>query len=191
MPDKPSYLGLLNSISLAESAAHCYLTAWAEVTSHDGVRQTLLHVAAREGEHGMSFAKRINELGYQLKKKDDGNLDKILGLVRSDRSDLEKMDALKFEQFDNGEPTDVFDKFFADHTIDIQTGELLGRYIAEERDSGRKLRACYEQVKREAGRSSSASPAIAALESKVDSLCRAVEDLRQVVCAQTMAPAGG
>ena len=35
---------------------------------------------------------------------------------------------------------DIFDKFFSDHSIDIQTGELLGRYIAEERDSGRRLR---------------------------------------------------
>ena len=27
-----------------------------------------------------------------------------------------------------------FDKFFSDHSIDIQTGQLLGRYIAEERE---------------------------------------------------------
>ncbi len=36
---------------------------------------------------------------------------------------------------------------FEDTSIDIQTGELLGRYIAEERDSGRLLRACYEQLR--------------------------------------------
>ena len=46
MSDKPSYLGLLNAISLAETEAHEYLTAWAAVTPHDGVRQTLLTVAA-------------------------------------------------------------------------------------------------------------------------------------------------
>ena len=29
MSDKPSYLGLLNAVSLAESDAHCYLSEWA------------------------------------------------------------------------------------------------------------------------------------------------------------------
>ena len=71
MSDKPSYLGLLNAVSLAETEAHEYLTAWAAVTPHEGVKATLLTVAAREGEHGMSFAKRINELGYNLRPAAD------------------------------------------------------------------------------------------------------------------------
>ena len=66
MSDKPSYLGLLNAIAVAESRAHAYLTAWAGVTKSDEVRAVLLKVAAREGEHGMSFARRINELGYNV-----------------------------------------------------------------------------------------------------------------------------
>ena len=33
MADKPSYLGLLNGLSLAESRAHKYLSAWAAVTT--------------------------------------------------------------------------------------------------------------------------------------------------------------
>ena len=35
-----------------------------------------------------------------------------------------------------GDP-DIFSGFFTDSTIDIQTGALLGRYICEERDTGR------------------------------------------------------
>ena len=35
---------------------------------------------------------------------------------------------------------------FNDHSIDIQTGALLGRYIAEERDSGRMFQDCYSQL---------------------------------------------
>ena len=35
---------------------------------------------------------------------------------------------------------------FDDKSIDIQTGALLGRYIAEERDSGRLLTSCYRQL---------------------------------------------
>ena len=61
MSDKPSYLGLLNAIAIAEAQAHDYLVAWADVTPSPDVRKVLLTVAAREGEHGMSFSKRINE----------------------------------------------------------------------------------------------------------------------------------
>src|SRR5689334_24841070 len=154
MSDKPSYLGLLNAVSLAESAAHEYLSAWAAVTPHEGVKATLLAVAAREGEHGMSFAKRINELGYDLRPgPDDPKRAERLAIACSTKiSDFEKMHALGVARIakDAGKPgPDIFDTFFSDHSIDVQTGELLGRYIAEERDSGRRLRACYLAVKAE------------------------------------------
>jgi rubrerythrin len=145
--DKPSYLGLLNAVSLAESRAHRYLTEWAAVTPSPDVRRVLLTVAAREGEHGMSFAKRVNELGYELRPKDDPDVEKALDIVRSECSDLEKMEALGLQKLDTGDQPDIFDGFFRDHSIDIRTGELLGRYIAEERDSARLLRSCYEQLK--------------------------------------------
>ena len=110
------------------------------------MRQVLLTVAAREGEHGMSFAKRINELGYEVRCNDDSNLQKAMELVQSDRSDLKKMEKLKLNTLDTGDKPDIFDGLFKDHSIDIRTGELLGRYIAEERDSARLLRSCYEQL---------------------------------------------
>lgn len=190
---KPTYLGMLNAIALGESRAHCYLTEWAGITSDPAVRQVLLTVAAREGEHGMSFAKRINELGYEVRPKPDDRSDKALEIVRSDCSDLEKMEALGLQKLDTGSEPDVFDGFFKDHTIDIQTGELLGRYIAEERDSARLLRSCYEQLCEAAGPRKGAkekpdktAKQLAALDNKVDALCRSVEELRQIVCAQSM-----
>jgi hypothetical protein len=193
MSDKPSYLGLLNAISVAESRAHCYLTAWAGVTDRADVRGVLLTVAAREGEHGMSFAKRINELGFELRQPADNQekIDETMAIVTSSRSDLEKMKALKLHRLDTGDASDIFDDFFKDHSIDIGTGALLGRYIAEERDSGRLLRHCYEQLKAETrgGRHDddhSDSPTLQSLDVKVDALCRAVDELRQIVCAQTM-----
>ena len=146
MSDKPSYLGLLNAIAVAEAAACEYLTVWAGTTPSPDVRKVLLTVAAREGEHGMSFARRINELGYEVRRKDDPNQEKTLELVRSDRSDLKKFEKLKLHQLDTGEKPDIFDGLFTDHTIDIRTGELLGRYIAEERDTARLFRSCYEQL---------------------------------------------
>ncbi|HEY3830938.1 MAG TPA: hypothetical protein VGO03_01465 [Acidimicrobiia bacterium] len=179
MSDKPSYLGLLNAIAIAESQAHDYLCAWAEVTPSDDVRGVLLKVAAREGEHGMSFAKRINELGYEVRRKGTDNEHKAIALVTSDCSDLEKMEALKLQRLDTGDKPDLFDNFFKDHSIDIATGELLGRYIAEERDTARLLRSCYEQLKHAESRTSSGDDddRLVSLERKVDALCSTVDDL--------------
>jgi rubrerythrin len=194
MSDKPSYLGLLNAIAIAEAQAHDYLVAWADVTPSPDVRRVLLTVAAREGEHGMSFAKRINELGYEVRRKDNSDLERAMELVTSNRSDLKKMEKLKLNLLDTGDKPDIFDGLFKDHSIDIRTGELLGRYIAEERDTARLLKSCYDQLaaasKTTASKTNASSaPAdetLGSLETKVDMLCRAVEELRQIVCAQAM-----
>jgi rubrerythrin len=205
---KPTYLGLLNTVSLAETRAHCYLTEWASVTKSEEVRQVLLTVAAREGEHGMSFAKRINELGYRLRTKPDDRSDQALEIVRADCSDLEKFEALGLQKLDTGDEPDVFDDLFKDHTIDIRTGEMLGRYIAEERDSARLFRSCYEQLCAAAANDTEAksrkgakgagdkaaekaAKQLVALDTKVDALTRAVEELRQIVCAQSMPASAG
>jgi rubrerythrin len=185
---KPRYLGLLNEIALAESAAHRYLTKWAKVTDDPDVRQVLLTVAAREGEHGMSFARRINELGYQVRHKDQPRAEKALDIVRSDCSDLEKMEALGLQRLDTGSAPDLFDDIFKDHSIDIRTGELLGRYIAEERDSARMLRSCYECLRAAKDEGDRAEPdRLAGIETKVDALGRAVDELRQIVCGASVA----
>jgi hypothetical protein len=185
MPDteKPRYLGLLNAIAVAESAAHRYLTEWARRTDDPQVRQVLLTVAAREGEHGMSFARRINELGFAVRQKDSPRGEKALDIVRSNRSDLEKMEALDLQKLDTGSRPDLFDDIFKDHSIDIRTGELLGRYIAEERDSARLLRSCYECLRAtRAGDNGADADRLAGIEAKVDALGRSVDELRQVVC---------
>jgi hypothetical protein len=194
MSEKPTFLGLLNGVSLAESAAHCYLEEWIAVTEHEGVRDTLQKVSVREGEHGKAFAKRINELGYNLKPKDDPGQAKRMEIAASrDMSDLEKMEAFGLGRLDGGpDKPDVFDRFFADKTIDPITGALLGRYIAEERDSGRLLRACYEQLCAEAGRpprrsSRSSEDRIAALDAKVDAVCGAVEELKELITSRLTA----
>src|SRR6478736_2580095 len=96
MSEKPTYLGLLNAVSLAESAAYEYLTAWAAVTPHEGVKDTLLTVAAREGEHGLAFAKRINELGYNLRPGPDDpkRAERLACACSTEVSDYDKMHAL-------------------------------------------------------------------------------------------------
>jgi hypothetical protein len=189
MSDKPSYLGLLNAIAVNEARAHRYLQVWIDTTTDPDVESVLRTVAWREGEHGMSFAKRINELGFELRDRDDLGSAERVEIAGSDRSDLEKMECFGQDSLD--EVLHAFDTVFSDHTIDIQTGELLGRYIAEEFDTARLLRACYERLV--ARRDALATPAptgdgtdVAGLHDKVDALCRAVEELRQIVCAQTM-----
>jgi rubrerythrin len=166
------------------------LTAWAERTPDPEVRKVLLTIATREGEHGMAFAKRIQELGYELEPTDDTRFKQELEIACSDRTDLEKVEALGLLDFcvPDGEP-DVFDNFFRDHSIDIQTGELLGRYIAEERDTLRLLASCASRLRVECtspAAKADESARFAALEDKLDMVCRAVEELRQVVCAQSM-----
>ncbi|MBV8691904.1 MAG: manganese catalase family protein [Actinobacteria bacterium] len=186
MSEKPSYLGLLNAIAVGESQAHCYLTAWIEKTDDPDVKATLSRVAAREGEHGMSFAKRINELGYSVRTKDDDEgFQKRLAIASSDRTDLEKMEKLGLGRLDSGDKPDIFDKVFTDHSIDIRTGELLGRYIAEERDSGRILKSCYEALKARGGKSAASVTAddsrLSALESKLDAVCAAIGDMQTML----------
>jgi hypothetical protein len=89
------------------------------------------------------------------------------------------MEALKLQLLDTGDKPDVFDGFFKDHSIDIATGELLGRYIAEERDTARLLHSCYEQLKQSASGSTPdhGDQRLASLERKVDALCNTVDEL--------------
>jgi hypothetical protein len=115
------------------------------------VKATLRTVAAREGEHGMSFAKRINELGYNLRPGPDDpkRAERLACASSAEISDYDKMHALGVARIaeDSAKPgPDIFDKFFSDHSIDIQTGELLGRYIAEEHDTARLAMRCYDNL---------------------------------------------
>ena len=82
MSAKPTYLGLLNAIALNETRAYHYLQGWIATTPDPEVREVLCTVAAREGEHGLSFAKRINELGFEVREKDDQGLEERVPLHR-------------------------------------------------------------------------------------------------------------
>jgi len=102
-------------------------------------------------------------------------------------TDREKMDKLGFPsyfaQMDEG--PDLFDTFFADHSIDATTGELFGRFIAEERDTIRLLRSCYDQLVEAETVENGSDPRMRALETKIDALCGVVAEVREAVLAQT------
>jgi hypothetical protein len=74
---------------------------------------------------------------------------------------------------------------------------LLGRYIAEEHDSLRLLEGCHSCLREAAAAEAASTPAptrsaramtkrLTSLEGKVDTITRAVEELREIVCAQAV-----
>jgi rubrerythrin len=147
MSDKPTYVGLLNAIANAEQRAAEYLERWIAVTPDPAVAAALHSIALREAEHGVAFEKRLDELGFGLIRKRDARDDERMEIASSttlcDREKFEQLDLIKRPA--NGE-SDIFDRFFENKDLDPQTGGLLGRYIAEERDTGRRFAACYEAL---------------------------------------------
>lgn len=149
--EKPAYLGLLNAISLAETAAGVYLDAWADVTPNEDLACTLRLVAARERSHGEVFCRRIAELGFELKKKHDPrNSAQLAKYANPDISDLEKIGPRQ-ERGSGGEPFGDITKAIARGEYDPMTANLLTWYIAEEKDSGKRLAEAYECVREMAG----------------------------------------
>jgi hypothetical protein len=155
--EKPSYLGLLNAISLAETEAGIYLRAWADATDDEELAGVLRFVAARETSHGELFCRRLCELGYELLPKADPKAGERLARYANRRiSDCEKVGP------DRGEPTrDTFAdirKAIADGVYDEMTCNMLTWYINEEDDSGRRLRVAYAKVREKAGMTAPAKP---------------------------------
>jgi rubrerythrin len=149
-PTKPSYLGTLNAISLAESGAGVYLNAWANATNDEELANCLRFVAARETSHGEVFCRRIAELGFSLlEKPDPGAAERIAKYANPKVSDLEKIGPDR-----GGEEADPFaniEQQMADGIYDPLTCQLMSWYIAEERDSGKVLREAYAKVRAKNG----------------------------------------
>jgi rubrerythrin len=184
---KPSYLGLLNAIALGEGRAHQYLSCWAAKTPDADVKKVIATVAIREGEHSHAFTKRLCELGFTVQDRPDPQFEKNMAIANADCSDLEKFEALGFGG-EGRNSRDPFKGIFDDESIDVATGELLGRYISEERDSGRMLRACYNVLRERAGHSrrmssSGGASELRDLHGRLDEICAAIGKLQQEVTA--------
>lgn len=151
--EKPSYLGLLNAISLAETEAGHYLTAWANATDDEELACTLRLVAARETSHGDLFCRRLSELGFDLRQKVDPKAAARLARYANPKiSDCEKVGP---EREDTGaEPFGDIRKAIADGVYDEMTCNMLQWYINEEIDSGRRLNTVYAKVREKAGMTS-------------------------------------
>ena len=157
---KPSFLKLLNGIALAEAGAGVFLSAWADTTPDPAVEKTLRMVAMRETEHAYAFEKRIMELGFNLKRPAEETPNPLLAVVTDPAlSDCAKMEKAGFDKEPDASKPDAFSNMFDDKELDPVTGSLLGRYIAEERDSGRAFRACYAATKAKQPSAEAAAPA--------------------------------
>ena len=153
---KPKYLGLLNSISNGESAAGVYLEAWADVTPSADLACTLRLVAARERSHGDVFCRRIAELGFSLRRKvDPKGAATLARLANPNISDLEKVGDRSEGDGDGDFFGDIRRKI-AEGEFDPMTANLMTWYIAEELDSGRRLREAYDCVREMAGKKKAA-----------------------------------
>jgi len=182
MSDKPSYLGLLNAIAVGERRGHAVLSAWCEVSQDPDLAGILRMVAIREQEHAAAFEKRLCELGYGLKQTVNPSFGEILAVAGSTASDRDKFQrVLGYQAPDEPQGDYPLARVFDDRSIDPQTGALLGRFIAEERDSERQLRAAWQRIETAAASSDrDADPLLADIAARIDRLADTIEQLKQL-----------
>jgi rubrerythrin len=153
--EKPTYIGLLNAIANGERRGHSLFKNWSAATKDKRLKKTLDLVAIREMEHSWAFEKRLCELGFSLRAPADEvsrkAFEKQLKLLKSKASDDEKYASFGVGKRAKGkrgkETTDQLLSILANKTIDPITGELMGRFICEERDTGRRLREAYKATR--------------------------------------------
>lgn len=168
MATKPTYVGLLNAIANGERGGHQLFSSWSAATKNKELKKTLDAVAIREMEHSWAFEKRLSELGFSLRPPADESgrqaLAQQVELLSSKASDTEKFASFGIAKPGKGkegkkaskkgakkagknaadaEPDKLL-KILADPNIDPITGALMGRFIAEERDTGRLLRKAFK-----------------------------------------------
>ena len=154
MSRKRSYIGTLNAIANGERVGYELFAAWSMATTDDKLRPVLDRVAIREMEHSWAFEKRLSELGFSLQPSKDKSAGKLVKLMKSKVSDEEKFAAVGIgvpHDKSAPQPEDRLLKVLADASIDPQTGALLGRFICEERESGRDLNKAWRALRKRSG----------------------------------------
>lgn len=175
---KPAFLGLLNAIAVGESRGGQLLSGWARTTSDPGVRAVLEFVAVREAEHGAAFTKRLCELGFAVREISSERFERDLACATSTATDLHKFEQiLRYQEPREGDPLSTL---FAEPTIDPETGALLGRFIAEERDSERRLRACYQSLRPSTSAPRAGEPLLRDLADRLDRLTATLAEIREL-----------
>lgn len=143
---KPAYLGLLNAIAVAESRAGVLLDAWAAATNDASLAADLRFVGRRETSHGKVFRRRLEELGYSVREREDpGYAARLEKLSSKSIGDAEKVS--RFDEGDSSDPFAAIEAQLEAGAFDELSALLLRWYIAEERDSAIRLRAAYARLR--------------------------------------------
>lgn len=148
---KISYLKLLRGIAKGEGEGQELFERWAETTKDKEVEKDVRIRALREGEHSIMFRKRVQELSGEdpyPKGIPPLNPEKGLGRTLKIVTDPNMSDEAKYKKMGMHHSIDMQEEklltpMFDDQTLDVQTGALMGRWIAEERDSARKHARFY------------------------------------------------
>jgi mannose-6-phosphate isomerase-like protein (cupin superfamily) len=173
--DTPAYYDLLSKIAAGECQGARAFNAWAAATPNPDFAKVLKTVAIREAEHSAAFEKRLCELGHAVDFSDvDPKTEVNLEFLSSDASDLDKIKRIGFDDLGD---KDTLSALLRDRSIDPITGALMGRFIAEERDTARMVNACCQQM------SSDSEPATMAANDDVSlqQVCKAVTSLTGLV----------
>ncbi len=144
--DRGRLAGVLNAFAVAGRRGALVLSAWRDTTAEDRLVAVLTLASARHRAHGAAFAKRLSELGQQPLETPCAELDRALAMAASAASDLDKFECLLEFSRDVVRVHDPLAHLFDDPAVDPATGALLGRFIAETRDSEQRLRQEYGRL---------------------------------------------
>ena len=91
MADRPSGLGLLPAIAAHGARAERHLALGRATTSEPEAAAVVRKVAGRDGEHGASVGRRVDGLGFEVRKPPDPASGERLEVAGSQLGDLETM----------------------------------------------------------------------------------------------------
>jgi hypothetical protein len=184
MDEKPSYVGMLTATAVAEHRTAMALETWSKATEDTQLAAALDQVANREEEHSVAFINRLGELGFDFVPSplDEYTDSVMLGVARSAATDIEKFRLLL--NYDDSVTAESYGlvHMFDDESLDPQTCELIGRFIAEERVSDVLLRSELHRIVlsgQVATPEADEDKLIAEVASCVEQMTRILEDLKR------------
>lgn len=147
MTDGPSFIPLLVAIARGQARGALLLETWARNTSDVELAAVLERIADRERHHAAAFRDRLDTLGSALSEPEDPHFTARLACARNGDSDRNRFETLIGSRpGQSADAPDGLERLLQDSRIDPETGALLGRFIAEERDSQRQLHTQYLRI---------------------------------------------
>jgi rubrerythrin len=134
---------LFRRIARAEKVGGQILAAWAGSTKDATLREVLALVAAREAEHARVFRGRLEELGIEVEDRPSAKVDKLVAYYGSKAADCEKATKALPAVSGDSSGLDALEARAKERFGTVEA-HLISWFVAEEHDSGAKLRAAYD-----------------------------------------------